>query len=258
MLSQFHTWGTRQQRQTSEQPKTPFYISPTQRWDPAPPLSPAEGGRKKISKARLSFHTITISLWKALSRDCKSLDCLLPGGFQREWCLIYFRSPYLLSVSWSAISSSTLRQAETKSCLAFRWLYSINNTRTFLLHFDTQEVWNTYFFFRIVILGTLLVCLWIAMPKSQYGFFPQVSLCYLWWFYTHSWPNKHTLTHRYLDSHTFSQQYVVKRCARGLTVKVWVILPLPFVTGVSPSMAPKVFLCRGFFSYFPEASGCSS
>lgn len=66
-LCNFTLERKRQHRQTSEHPKSPFYISVSERGDPTHCQALQREQKKKNSKPRLSFHTITISLWKALS-----------------------------------------------------------------------------------------------------------------------------------------------------------------------------------------------
>lgn len=78
--SQFHTPEKKTTTVVFREPKKPLlhFSEPETRLHPTAKLC---RGRRN-SKARLSFHTITVSLWKPLSWN--TLHCLLPGSFQRE------------------------------------------------------------------------------------------------------------------------------------------------------------------------------
>lgn len=148
-LCNFTLERKRQHRQTSEHPKSPFYISVSERGDPTHCQALQREQKKTANHVYLStqlrFHFER--LW-AGALTLKSACCRAAFKENNAW-FFFFSSPYLASVSQPAISSSTTRQAEMKRCWTFKWLYSI---RPLLLHFVTQEVWCCCILFIVLVL----------------------------------------------------------------------------------------------------------
>lgn len=156
MLSQFHTREKKTTPADFRAPKKPpFYISVSQRGDPTPPASSAEGAKTAkhvYLSTQLQFHferlwTETLTLWSAC--------CLAAFKENNVWFIFFLLIfPLCLGLPFPHLHSDKRRWNAvwlSNGCIAFK------NTRSVQLHFDTQEVWHTCISFRSFALGTSLV-----------------------------------------------------------------------------------------------------